>query len=190
MLLKTLVEYCAPTLAGLKTGNIFTIKNGLYDIDEEICSLNTILVERGLRLVPLRKKKESIMIYLYRPERLKEDLKDPAAVKILKDKGYHFRDPDCCIAELARHLKSDPVFPHEIGLFLGYPPYDVKKFMEDPFRGVKCVGCWKAYGDECEAKKTFDKYKKCTAIYSKQIECGRPLEALIVNPRRQVRLCS
>ncbi len=189
MLIKTLVEYCAPTLAGLKTGNIFSVKNGLYDIDEEIRSLNSILVGRGLRLMPLRKKKESTMIYLYRPERLKEDLKDPAAAKILRDKGYSFRDPESCLAELAGHLKIDAVFPHEIGLFLGYPPYDVKKFMEDPFKGVKCVGCWKSYGNECEAEKTFDKYKKCTAIYNKQIECGRPLEALIVDTRRQKRLC-
>lgn len=37
---------------------------------------------------------------------------------------------------------------NEVGLFLGYPPEDVRCFMNDSRRGVKCTGCWKAYGDE------------------------------------------
>ena len=181
MIRKALVEYCAPTLAGIKTGNIFSVRNDHTDVNGEIRELNGILVSRGLRLVPMRNTGNRTLIYLYRPKRLRRDLGNPGAIEILKEKGYSCGNSDGCLAELVRHLKSDDDFPHEIGLFLGYPPSDVKGFMEDPCKGVKCIGYWKVYSNECEARKTFEKYKKCTAIYHKESQCGKPLEALIVN---------
>ncbi|MCR5208934.1 MAG: DUF3793 family protein [Lachnospiraceae bacterium] len=188
MLKDAIIEYCAPTLAGIKTGNMFSIKNDGIDVDKEIRELNRVLVNKGLRLVPLRRKKETTLIYLYRPERLDKDLVDPCAMEILKSKGYSCGNSERCIVELVKHIESDPGFPHEIGLFLGYPPLDVKKFMADPFNGVKCVGCWKAYDNEREARKTFDRYKRCTAVYCRESKRGKPLEALIVDTHSAVRL--
>lgn len=187
MIKKALVEYCAPTLAGIKTGNIFSIKNGKTDIYREIRKLNGILVGKGLRLIPIRKTEKDTLIYLYRPDRLKEDLKDPKAAEILETKGYPCGNSDGCLATLVKHLKTDKSFPHEIGLFLGYPPSDVEHFMEDPCRGVKCVGCWKVYSNECEARKTFEQYKKCTDFYHKESVCGKPLEALIADTGNDIR---
>ena len=181
MIRNTLIKHCAPTLAGIKTGNIFSVKRDHYDINEEIRKLNSIFVNKGLRLVPIRKKDDTVLIYLYRPECLQRDLKNPVAREILKEKGYPCENCESCLVELVKHLEKDTDFPHEIGLFLGYPPYDVKKFMESPCKGVKCVGCWKAYGNESKARETFEKYKKCTEIYSRESESGRPLEALIVD---------
>ena len=187
MIKKALVEYCAPTLAGIKTGNIFSVRCNRSRVKDEIRKLNKILVSKGLRLVPIRNKGDSTLIYLYRPEKLAHDLDDPEAEEILKEKGYPCGNSNCCLVELVKHLKNDTSFPHEIGLFLGYPPSDVKKFMEDPCKGVKCVGCWKVYSNECEAQKTFDKYRKCTAIYNEERERGKPLESLIVDTRGDVR---
>ena len=187
MIREALVEYCAPTLAGIKTGNIFSVKNDLTDINGEIRKLNGILVSKGLRLVPIRNKWNKTLIYLYRPERLKKDLGNPKAMEILKKKGYPCGNCDCCLVELVRHLKYDESFPHEIGLFLGYPPSDVKRFMEDPRKGVKCVGCWKVYSNENEARKTFDEFRQCTEIYNKESRGGKPLEALIVDTHSTVR---
>ena len=50
-------------------------------------------------------------------------------------------------------------------------------------KGFRCVGCWKAYGDPCEAEKTFARFKRCTAIYRRESENGIPLERLIVDRR-------
>ena len=187
MIKKALVEYCAPTLAGIKTGSIFSVRIDRIRVNDEIRKLNKILVGKGLRLVPIRSKEDSTLIYLYRPDRLARDLNDPGAEEILREKGYPCGNSNCCLVELVKHLKNDVSFPHEIGLFLGYPPSDVKKFMEDPCKGVKCVGCWKVYSNECEAQRTFDKYKQCTAIYNRENECGKPLEALIVDTHSDVR---
>ena len=188
MLKDVMVEHCAPTLAGIKTGNIFSVCSEKGDIDSEIRELNGILTKRGLRMIPVRKKGKKTLIYLYRPDHLKRDLSAPEAEEILEEKGYPCGNTDCCIVELVKHLMADENFPHEIGLFLGYPPSDVKGFMNSPCEGVKCTGCWKVYSNEGEAKKTFEIYDKCRDTYCKEVNKGKPLEALIVDTRRKVRL--
>ena len=181
MISQDLIKHCAPTLAGIKTGNIFTVQNDKADVVSEIRDLNSVLTKKGLRLVPIRRTKKNTLVYLYRPKRLCEDLAEPKAVEIMKKKGYPCGKPECCLAVLARHLMEDEEFPHEIGLFLGYPPSDVEGFMNSASEGVKCCGCWKAYSNEKKAKKTFERYKHCTAVYCMETKKGRPLEALIVD---------
>ena len=184
MLRDALIRYCSPTLAGIKTGNLFSLRTEGRDITPEIRALNRLLVKKGLRLLPLRKTGKSTLIYLYRPEMLREDLTCPEAASILAEKGYPCGNPNFCVVALARHLLCDESFPHEIGLFLGYPPSDVRCFMRDTRKGVRCVGCWKVYGDPSEAEKTFRRFKRCTAIYRRESENGIPLERLIVDRRR------
>lgn len=43
-------------------------------------------------------------------------------------------------------------FPHEVGLFLSYPPEDVKGFIDHRANDFKCAGLWKVYGDEEKAR--------------------------------------
>ncbi|MBR1861715.1 MAG: DUF3793 family protein [Lachnospiraceae bacterium] len=183
MLKDALVEYCAPTLAGLKTGSICTVKNGSKDINNEIRELNRCLTKKGLSLIPLRRTDGTTLVYLYRPDRLKRDLQAAEAKKILEKKGYPWQSPERSVVTLIRHLMTDKDFPHEIGLFLGYPPSDVAGFMKDSRKGVKCCGCWKAYGNECEAQRIFESYKRCTEIYCRERNRGKSLEKLIVDTR-------
>ena len=71
-------------------------------------------------------------------------------------------------------------FPHEMGLFLSYPPEDVKGFIDHCASGFKCAGLWKVYGDEEKARSLFAKYKKCTEIYCALWQSGSKLEQLAV----------
>ncbi|MCR5468707.1 MAG: DUF3793 family protein [Lachnospiraceae bacterium] len=185
MLKEEIVEYCAPTLAGIKTANLFGVAGGLDEIAEEIKKLNQTFIKKGLRVIPVNCSNRKTLIYIYRPERLKADLEKKIASDILKDKGYSSLKPECCVVQLAKRLSRNKDFPHEVGLFLGYPPADVKSFMDNPCDGVKCTGCWKAYSDEKEAIKTFEKYKKCTSVYKNEIKKGKSLESLIVDTRNQ-----
>ena len=50
-------------------------------------------------------------------------------------------------------LRRESDFPHEVGLFLGYPPRDVEGFIREKARRAKCTGAWKVYGDEEAARK-------------------------------------
>ena len=177
-----LIEHCAPTLAGIKTGNLFSIKKEA-DIYKQISELNRKLRDKGIRVIPIPKRGGGMLIYLYRPEHLKRDLESPDAREILEGRGYSGRDSQKCIVELIRHLSTDTDFPHEIGLFLGYPPADVKGFMESPHTGYKCVGTWKVYGDIEQAEKLFAAYRKCRYLYDREYKKGRSLEQLAVNTR-------
>ena len=180
-----LIEHGAPTLAGLKTANLFPVKIKGEDVTGSLRRVNRILNEKGMRAIPLKKKSDSILLYLFRPEMLEEDLKQPETACMLEEMGYPCDKTALCISCLIRHMKEDRSFPHEIGLFLGYPPSDVKSFMISSRKGVKCTGCWKAYSNQEEAERTFEKYRKCTRTYQKEMKKGRSLESLAVDISRQ-----
>ena len=71
-------------------------------------------------------------------------------------------------------------FPHEVWLFLSYPPEDVKGFIDHRANNFKCTGPWKVYGDEEKARSLFAKYKKCTEIYCALWQSGSKLEQFAV----------
>ena len=110
-----LIEHGAPTLAGLKTANLFPVKMEEEDIIRSFRRVNRILNEKGMRAIPLKKKNDSILLYLFRPEKLRKDLRHPEAACMLEEMGYPSDRMDLCISCLIRHLKEDESFPHEIG---------------------------------------------------------------------------
>ena len=176
-----LVRHSAPTLAGIKTASLFTCP---YESREQLLDsvrqMNQRLRGKGLRVLPLRFSEKRALIYIYRPKMLLEDLSDTAALRLLENCGYDTESCGKCIVRLVQKLRQDEDFPHEIGLFLGYPPEDVCGFMENKACGCKCVGCWKVYGDEAAAQKKFDQYKKCTRVYCDQLAKGKDIERLTV----------
>ncbi len=176
------VNYCAPTLAGIKTGSLFscdcTSKNELI---LEIRQYNKILVPKGLKLLPVRLQNNKALIYLYRPDMLKSDLNDSLAAYLLKSCGYNLENCNCCVVQLVKRLQENDNFPHEIGLFLGYPPEDVYGFIKNPRQGCKYTGTWKVYGDVYKAKQIFDSYNKCTKNYNNRLAMGHTIEQLIVS---------
>lgn len=176
-----LIRHCSPTLAGLKTGNMFTAAfESAKELRETVRRLNARFNPKGLQVVPLRFREGRALLYVYRPKKLAEDLRHQTAVEILTAGGYRPEHPGNCIACLRRKLSENEDFPHEIGLFLGYPPEDVSGFICNKAENCKCVGCWKVYGDEAKAKKTFAKFKKCTAVYSAQYALGKSIDRLVV----------
>lgn len=176
---ETVVRLCAPTLAGMKTASLFAQEYASRrQVQGEVRQLNRVLVPRGLRAMPLHYGRRRALIYLYRPGRLRQDLRKEQAEAILRSRGYDPEKPEQCIRRLRLRLGAEGEFPHEIGLFLGYPPEDVAGFIGHGT--CKCVGCWKVYGDEESAKKTFRQYKTCTEVYCNRMRMGATLRELIV----------
>ncbi len=176
-----LVEHCAPTFAGLKTGNLFRIAYADLEVfREELRRLNGILKKKGLRAVPVRMTAEFALVYLYRPDFLKRDLGCEEAARLLTSLGYEPQSVNRSVAFLARMMREKEAFPHEVGLFLGYPPEDVLGFMKSSREGVKCIGCWKVYGDEARARAAFWRFQRCREVFEENVQRGRKLEALIV----------
>lgn len=125
-----------------------------------------------------------MLAYLYRPDRLRRDLSDSHAQRILSARGYPVGDADRCLVTLAAPPALRSGIPHEVGLFLGYPPEDVSGFISARGKASKCVGTWKVYGDVAAAQRTFARYHKCTRIYGEAYGRHRSLERLTV-PAKQ-----
>ncbi len=176
-----LIRHCAPTLAGIKTGSLFSCPcRSQKEIQNEVRRLNRVLAPKGIRVLPLRYCKQRALIYLYRPSHLERDLSDGCACALLKQYGYSFENSQRCVVQLVNRLRTCSGFPHEIGLFLGYPPEDVQGFIDNKACHCKCIGCWKVYGDEEKARQTFNRYKKCTETYFAQWSKGTAVERLAV----------
>ena len=177
-----LIRFCAPTLAGLKAGSMFSCafpsREALY---ENARALNRRLLPKGLRVLPLCFSVGRGLIYVYRPEQLARDLSKSAAGALLAGFGYPRGSAERRLAVLIRRLRQGGEFPHEIGLFLGYPAQDVLGFIEHR-ESSTCTGCWRVYGDGDKAQKTFAQFKKCTETYCAQYRRGASVEALAVAP--------
>jgi hypothetical protein len=181
-----LIKHCAPTLAGLKTGNLFScLCTDIRELRESIRSFNRRLSKKGLRVIPLQYKNGRALVYVYRCSHLERDLENEKAKEILASCGYKCTRTNCCVSQLVNRLANEEGFPHEIGIFLGYPPEDVYGFISEKNgtekNKCKLVGHWKVYGDEKEAKNKFDKYNKCTDVYGAKWLEGHSIEKLAVN---------
>ena len=176
-----LVRHCSPTLAGIKTGNLFSCPcASRTDLTKELSQLNKKLVPKGIRVLPLRVRRGRALIYVYRPHALECDLADQRARVLLLKYGYAPEKPSACISRLIHRLRTREDFPHEIGLFLSYPPEDVLGFIHSGGCDHKCSGCWKVYGDKRKAEQTFKKYAFCTKSYVRQWQQGKSIEQLTV----------
>ncbi len=177
-----LIARCAsPTLAGIKTANMFNADFASEeDMYQQLRRLNHRLMPKGLRIVPLRKSPDRALLYLYRPDHLKKDIDCPEAQKILKEAGYTKVTCSGTLSQLMKKLESQEDFPHEIGLFLGYPPSDVHSFMTHRNEGCLTTGYWKVYSHKEQAEKTFGQYRKCTSDYCNHVKNGAQIDDLIV----------
>lgn len=177
-----MIRHGAPTLAGLKTGSLFSCPyQDKQQLLGSVRTMNQRLGAKGLRILPLRFTENRALIYLYRPKKLQQDLSDTTAANLLRCRGYSCTE-DCqrCVVQLAKKLRESEEFPHEIGLFLGYPPEDVHGFIENGADQCKCTGCWKVYGDEAAAQKKFNQYKKCTRVYCDRWQKTKDIDRLTV----------
>lgn len=182
---KLLIKHCAPTLAAMKTGSIFSC---VFDDAESMKSFirktNKLFRNKGVRTIPLRSKENKMLLYVFRPELLKKDMENDIACCLMQKFGYCCGNIGKCIARLIERIEESQDFPHEVGLFLGFPPEDVDGFICNRAKGCKLVGYWKVYGDEEKARKIFERYKKCSAVYLECFERGYTLDKLTVAEKR------
>ena len=70
-------------------------------IQKEIQELNKIIYPKGLCLIPLRyTNKQICLLYMFRPERLSDDLSNIEAQEILYQNGYKEISTSKCIHHL------------------------------------------------------------------------------------------
>lgn len=181
-----LVAHCAPTLARLKVGSLFCCPSPRWEeLLPEAAALRPLLAEKGLSLRIVRADERRALCYLCREGDLARALAERDTAAFLTRCGYASLAPACALDTLCRRMAAGDGFPHEVGVFLGYPLSDVLAFIEHEGRGCACCGCWKAYGDAREARRTFERYEKCTRVYRRLYLAGRTLRELTVPSPRE-----
>lgn len=178
---KELIEHCAPTLAGIKSAGLFSYffsDEGL--VRQELLEINGLLNDRGVYVEALLWREKSVLIYTYRLSHLQNELKKAGVKGLLTEYGYESCKVEECICHLKERLKYDACFPHEIGVFLGYPLEDVEGFIQNGGKNCECCGLWKVYCNKAEKEKMFDKLKKCSDIYVQVFSEGRNITQMCI----------
>ena len=179
---QSLVEFCYATLAGLKSGSLFSCRFASREEAMDAIRLwKDELSDRGVCLIPLRMREGSALIYVYRRQMLDRELRRPEVAAFLTAYDYDRQDTAFALRHLKRRCLACREFPHEIGVFLGYPLEDVKGFIANKGKNCKCTGCWKVYCDAAEAERTFARYKKCHDTYVRLWRQGKSVRQLTVS---------
>lgn len=170
---KLLAYYCAPAFAGIKPANIATFEKSRFpDLHRDISKLNKELNSKDIYIEILRECETRCLVIVYRKKVLEKHLNMQENANFLSHYGYCGK---ANISEWFSLLKSRlkcEEFPHEIGVFLGYPLNDVRCFIHHRDEGCLLVGEWKVYDNIKEAEKMFSRFKLCRIALTKQI-CDR-----------------
>lgn len=181
---KLVVFNCAPALAGIKPSNLFTwhFKDCVSEREHRIRDLAAKLAPYGIDVDTLCECPGHSLVFIYRADMVENHLSVPEAKKILMDNGYSsestLREK---IEMLKLRLKNSNGFPHEIGIFLGYPAEDVAGFITNKGGGCKLCGNWKVYGDEEKARAAFQKYEKCRDFFCERFSVGNDIAEIMEN---------
>ncbi len=178
---------CAPLIAGIKISNLFIIENDtLYDAVRSLEKLK-------LSYFILLRTADKTTFLLYDEEGLKKYLSEDGVRKLLRKMGYgccNLIDTLRCFRIKYRQYASENKgFPHELGLFLGYPPEDVSGFIENCGENSLYTGYWKVYADLPAKLKLFRRYERAKESLIMLVSQGLSV-ADIMEARPDYRICA
>ncbi len=123
----SLILYCSPTLANLKTGSLFSANDP--SVNQQVEQWNKHLNLKGIFAKVICRNKERTMVYVYRKEKLSVTLCDKNIQQFLSRFGYKDFSVEGALKYLCERMALYTEFPHEIGVFLCYPLNDIIGFI-------------------------------------------------------------
>ena len=149
---------CAPVLTGMKVGNLLIMEKA------DAYGLSDLLEGGQVRHWLLSPAEERQVYLIYNRGKLKTYMETREVSVLLRLLGYQNKEFYKALEEVSRRYKryreGCREFPHELGLFLGYPAEDVIGFIDYRGRGFLYIGYWKVYGNPEEAKILFAAYDR------------------------------
>lgn len=112
MLERYLVEHCSPTLASIKTANLFTYAySSEEEVQEQIALWNASMNDKGIFVMELRRSEKAALIYVCRKSFLERDLKKPGVTQFMKRYGYTSLEPEDALKLLQSKLPGSGGIP-------------------------------------------------------------------------------
>ncbi|HWT27410.1 MAG TPA: DUF3793 family protein [Mobilitalea sp.] len=187
---RILANYCMPTLLKLKPSSMFNVNKSYIrnpvtffaELERELTAFECsyfILFESG----------SMYLILIYNRAFMTEMILDTDNRHFLDSCGYDIKG--CMeVSSILVRLKGrymeywlkKSAFPHEVGILLGYPLWDVEDFIRNNGENYLLNGCWKVYHEVKRAEETFRLYHKVSEDALQIIRSGENL--------KDVRMCN
>jgi hypothetical protein len=158
----------AEVLAGAKPANLLSIANRTHLCGRNLYTIwQTHRSEAVLRLgdltcLTLKVSERHVLLLCYNHSNLEQHLSHAGIRTLLQKAGYdRTATLDDLLAELQQRVTHNADFPHEIGLFIGYPAKDVAAFMGLIKLPFFCQGPWRIYGNPVRSLALADCYRCC-----------------------------
>ncbi|CAH2030646.1 DUF3793 family protein [Trichlorobacter ammonificans] len=181
-----LVLECSEALAGIKPASLVSLVNrqrscgrNLYHLwQQHSHELSAALPM--LRFRVLQSSERALLLFCYHPEQLAAHLSHPGIRALLVKAGYDGAgDSSDLLEELNRRIAGHGSFPHEIGLFIGYPAKDVAAFMGLVKLPFTCQGPWKIFGNPEKSLCLAGSFRRTRRMVGTLLEqCATPCECI------------
>lgn len=162
-------RHCGVTFAGLKIASLVSLPKAEEDVAD---SLARRFERKGFLFALLRESAGRSLVYVFHRARLEQYITRRDVKDFLVGFGYEYRTAGEALKQLKDRMRGE--FPHEIGVFLGYPLCDVRGFLRDPDGCLLC-GAWKVYENVDEAASRFERFRRCSDCICRHMDNGRSL---------------
>lgn len=159
---------CSEVLAGVKPANLISLVNRTRPCGRNLYQLwqlhHAQLVKRraDLTFVVLKNGAQAVLLLCYNQDQLERHLAHAGIRALLHKAGYEAGEScTSLVNELRGRIASNGSFPHEIGLFIGYPAKDVAAFMGLVKLPFACQGPWKIYGNPAQSLALAEQFRCC-----------------------------
>ena len=157
-LMMQIILHCAPVLKNVKMSSMFTVPAAYLKF------VRSVFKNTGIKVRYLCQGMGRAVVYVYREQEVQQCLADPQAIVFLHTYGYESTDVDACLNHLSQRVslsaQGAESYPHEMGIFLGYPLEDVRGFILHEGKDSRYTGYWKVYGNLEDTLKTFEAYDR------------------------------
>lgn len=169
-----IANQCAPVLAGVKPSNMLVLEN------KHIRDVVRVLEGTGLSWRCLYAGEEKNIWLLYRKEAMEETVLGKEQMLFLREWGYEEDTLERMLIKFSQRFRQyrkdkNLPFPHEMGVFLGYPMADVKGFIKYEGKNYLYCGYWKVYENVEERKELFRTYEEIRKVFVEEARKGKNL---------------
>ena len=169
-----IANQCAPVLAGVKPSNMLVLEN------KHIRDVVRVLKDTGLSWRCLYAGEEKNIWLLYRKEAMEETVLGKEQMLFLREWGYEEDTLERMLMKFSQRFRQyrkdkNLPFPHEMGVFLGYPMADVKGFIKYEGKNYLYCGYWKVYENVEERKELFRTYEEIRKVFVEEARKGKNL---------------
>lgn len=172
-----LAFHSAEVLEGIKPANLITMHDRDHTCGRNLYRLwegyaEQLLVSSGLHAHVLSDCGRRRLVLLYSPLLLGTLVQRPNVRNFLHKAGYPpYEGVSQALETLTQRVEGD-AFPHEIGLFLGYPLKDVAGFMGWAAIPYSSDGPWRIYGDPSRSLCLANCHKACRRRMAQKLDGG------------------